>query len=91
MAGGIMGKLSLDISSVMKSIDDLKNGLANLGKGGGGTGGIHVPGIDDLKKDLQSVLPLLNQIDTQLKSLGSGGSGGGGVEQQSAKVRELVR
>ena len=90
MAGGIMGKLSLDISSVMKSIDDLQKGIANLGKGGG-SGGIHVPGIDDLKKDLQSVLPLLNQIDTQLKSLGSGGSGGGGVEQQSAKVRELVR
>lgn len=67
MANGLIGKLTLDVSGVMKSIDDLKNGLANLGKGGG-SGNIHIPGIDALKQDLQSVLPILNQIDTQLKS-----------------------
>lgn len=67
MADGLLGKLTLDVSGVMKSIDDLQKGLANLGKGGG-SGNINVPGIDALKQDLQSVLPILNQIDAQLKS-----------------------
>lgn len=65
---GLLGRLTLDVSGVMKSIDDLQKGLANLGKGGGGNGGINIPGIDALKQDLQSVLPILKQIDTQLKS-----------------------
>lgn len=67
MADGLLGKLTLDVSGVMKSIDDLQKGLANLGKGGG-SGNINVPGIDALKQDLQSVLPILSQIDAQLKS-----------------------
>lgn len=69
MAQGLFGKLTLDVSGVMKSIDDLQKGIANLGKGNGnGNGNINIPGIDALKKDLQSVLPILNQIDTQLKN-----------------------
>lgn len=67
MAQGLMRKLTLDISGVMKSIDDLQKGIANLGKGNG-SGNVNIPGIDALKKDLQSVLPILNQIDTQLKN-----------------------
>lgn len=64
---GLLGRLTLDVSGVMKSIDDLQKGIANLCKSGG-SGNIHIPGIDALKQDLQSVLPILKQIDTQLKS-----------------------
>lgn len=67
MADGLLGKLTLDVSGVMKSIDDLQKGLANLGKGGG-SGNINIPGVDALKKELQSIVPVLNQIDAQLKS-----------------------
>ena len=88
MAQGLMRKLTLDISGVMKSIDDLQKGIANLGKGNG-NGNVNIPGIDALKKDLQSVLPILNQIDTQLKSLGSGGSDGDGkVKENTRRVSE---
>lgn len=87
MAQGLMGKLTLDISGVMKSIDDLQKGIANLGKGNG-NGNVNIPGIDALKQDLQSVLPILNQIDTQLKSLGSDGSGDGKTKESTRRVSE---
>lgn len=87
MAQGLMGKLTLDISGVMKSIDDLQKGIANLGKGNG-NGNVNIPGIDALKQDLQSVLPILNQIDTQLKSLGSDGSDDGKTKENTRRVSE---
>lgn len=84
MANGLMGKLTLDVSGVMKSIDDLQRGLANLGKGGGN---IQIPSVDALKTQLTDVSKQLTEIDSKLKNIGSGGSN---VNQHASKVRELV-
>lgn len=99
MAQGLMGKLTLDVSGVMKSIDDLQKGLANLGKGGGaGNGNITLPGVDALKKQLEGVSAQLTKIDDQLKNLGKGGGGSGGtavdlhaqaLEKATAKLVEM--
>ncbi len=85
MADGLMGKLTLDVSGVMKSIDDLQKGLANLGKGGG-SGNINIPGIDALKTDLTNLSKQLTDINTQINSLGSAGGGGG----NNNSVKELI-
>lgn len=84
MANGLMGKLTLDVSGVMKSIDELQRGLANLGKGGGN---ITIPGIDALKTSLADVSKQLTDVDTKLKNLGKGG---GGTDHQASKVKELI-
>ena len=84
MADGLMGKLTLDVSGVMKSIDDLQKGLANLGKGG--SGNIDIPGIDALKTGLADIGKQLTEIDSKLKNLGKGGGGG----DAGAQVKELI-
>lgn len=99
MPNGLIGKLTLDVSGVMKSIDELKKGLANLGKGGGaGNGNITLPGVDALKKQLEGVSTQLTKIDEQLKNLGKGGGGSGGtavdlhaqaIEKATAKLVEM--
>ena len=94
MPNGLVGKLTLDVSGVMKSIDELQKGLANLGKGGGaGNGNITLPGVDALKKQLEGVSTQLTKINEQLKNLGKGGGGSGGtaVDQHAQAIKQLIK
>ena len=98
MAQGLMRKLTLDISGVMKSIDDLQKGLANLGKGGGGSGNgnLTIPGLDALKKQLTDLSTQIKDVDQLIKNLGSGGgsgvgSGGGGGGNGTAKLKQDLK
>lgn len=93
---GLLGRITLDVSGVMKSIEDLQKGLANLGKGGGGNGNINIPGIDTLKKSLDEVNTKLTDVSNKLKNLGSGGGSGGGgggtggIDLQRQALEKLI-